>query len=48
MATKKNITENDIRKRAREIYEERINKGILRNSEDDWLQAERELKKNTK
>jgi len=39
----KNISEDDIRKRAQEIYEERIAKGIVGNSESDWLQAEKEL-----
>jgi len=43
-AKKKNITENDIRKRAEKIYNERIAKGIPGDSESDWLQAEKELK----
>ena len=41
---KKNVTENDIRKRAEKIYNERITKGIPGSSESDWLQAEKELK----
>jgi hypothetical protein len=41
---KKNITENDIRKRAEKIYHERIARGIPGSSESDWLQAEKELK----
>ncbi|UCH15160.1 MAG: DUF2934 domain-containing protein [Bacteroidales bacterium] len=41
---KKKITENDIRKRAEKIYNERVAKGIPGDSESDWLQAEKELK----
>ena len=41
----KSISEDDIRKRAQEIYEERITKGIAGDSDTDWLQAEKELKK---
>jgi len=41
---KKNITIDDIRKRAEKIYNERIAKGIPGSSESDWLQAEKELK----
>lgn len=43
-AKKKNITEDDIRKRAEKIYYERMAKGIPGSSESDWLQAEKELK----
>jgi hypothetical protein len=43
-AKKKSVTENDIRKRAEKIYNERIAKGIPGSSESDWLQAEKELK----
>ncbi len=41
---KKNITENDIRKRAEKIYNNRVAKGIPGSAESDWLQAEKELK----
>jgi hypothetical protein len=43
-AKKKNITEDDIRKRAEKIYNNRVAKGIPGDSESDWLQAEKELK----
>jgi hypothetical protein len=41
---KKKITQQQIRERAREIFEERIAKGIQGDSDSDWLQAEKELK----
>jgi len=41
----KNITENDIRAKAQEIYSKRILKGTPGNAESDWLQAEQELRK---
>jgi hypothetical protein len=41
---KKKISQELIRERAREIYEERMAKGIQGNSDSDWLQAEKELK----
>jgi hypothetical protein len=41
---KKRITENDIRKRAEKIYNNRIAKGIPGTPESDWMQAEKELK----
>ncbi len=41
----KKITDEDIRKKAQEIYEARIAKGVEGDSETDWHQAERELKK---
>ena len=40
---RKKITESDIRKRAQEIYEMRVSKGIPGNEDSDWLQAEEEL-----
>jgi hypothetical protein len=40
--TKKIISEEDIRRRAFEIYQE--NGEIPENELDDWLQAERELR----
>ncbi len=43
-AKKKNITEDDIRRRAEKIYNERMAKGIPGSSESDWLQAEKELR----
>ena len=54
MATKKQIprkktsgkpkaSQQSIKKRAQEIYEERISKGIEGTAESDWLQAEKEL-----
>lgn len=43
-AKKGQITEDDIRKRAEEIYLERIARGDYRPAEEDWLQAERELR----
>ncbi|MGF7141490.1 hypothetical protein [Roseimarinus sediminis] len=42
-ATKKEISENDIRNKAQEIYENRIAKGIAGNEISDWVQAEKEL-----
>ncbi len=42
---KKSITEEDIRKRAEKIYNNRIAKGIPGNPESDWKQAEDELKR---
>jgi hypothetical protein len=44
-ATKKRITENDIRKKAQKIYEERVKKGIPGDAESDWVNAEKELRK---
>jgi hypothetical protein len=41
---KKTITEEDIRKRAEIIYNNRIAKGIPGTPESDWMQAEKELK----
>lgn len=43
---KKKISQEQIRERAREIYEDRMAKGIQGNSDSDWLQAEKELKNN--
>jgi hypothetical protein len=40
--TKKMISEEDIRRRAFEIYQE--NGGSLHNEQDDWFRAERELR----
>jgi len=42
-ATKKEISENDIRNKAQEIYENRIANGIAGNEISDWVQAEKEL-----
>lgn len=41
----KSITENDIRVKAQEIYDKRIQKGLPGNAETDWLEAEKELRK---
>lgn len=41
----KKITEDDIRKKAEEIYNKRILKGVPGNAESDWLQAEKTLLK---
>jgi len=41
---KKSITQEDIRKRAEKIFNNRIAKGIPGSPESDWLQAEKELK----
>jgi hypothetical protein len=41
----KKITENDIRKKAQEIYDKRILKGTPGSAESDWLQAEKALLK---
>jgi len=43
VGSKKKITEEDIRKRAEKIYNNRIAKGIPGSPETDWLQAEKEL-----
>jgi hypothetical protein len=40
--TKKMISEEDIRRRAFEIYQEHA--GSPHNEQDDWFRAERELK----
>ncbi len=40
---KKKVTENQIRKRAEEIYNTRLKTGIPGSADSDWLQAEREL-----
>jgi hypothetical protein len=42
---KKKVTEQEIRNRARDIYEERITNGIHGDAESDWLRAEKELMK---
>ncbi|MCW3788204.1 hypothetical protein [Plebeiibacterium sediminum] len=42
-AQKKNISLDDIREKAQEIYENRISKGIEGDEISDWLQAEKEL-----
>jgi hypothetical protein len=42
-AIKQEVTEDDIRRRAEEIYLERIARGEDRPAEEDWLQAEKEL-----
>lgn len=39
----KKISEEDIRKRAQEIYENRVEKGIHGDTVSDWVQAEKEL-----
>jgi hypothetical protein len=41
---KKSFTEDDIRKKAEKIYNNRIAKGIPGTPESDWMQAEKELK----
>ena len=38
------ITEDDIRKKAEEIYNARIASGKVGNSDTDWLEAEKALK----
>ena len=42
--TKAKISADDIRRRAEEIYRERVNNGNHGDELSDWLQAERELK----
>ena len=37
------ITEDDIRRRAQEIYENRVKKGISGSAQMDWVQAEKDL-----
>jgi ribosomal protein S6E (S10) len=41
--TAKKISENDIRKKAQEIYDNRIAKGIDGDEISDWVLAEKEL-----
>ncbi len=50
MATKKTLSSSDttvpradIEKRAKEIYEKRVQKNLSGNAESDWLAAEKEL-----
>lgn len=43
--SKAKISADDIRRRAEEIYLERVNKGKHGDELSDWLQAERELKR---
>jgi hypothetical protein len=38
------LTEDDIRAKAQEIYNDRISKGLSGTSEEDWLKAEQQLK----
>ena len=40
---KKKIINDVIRKRADEIYQNRIKKGINGDADSDWLQAEKEI-----
>ncbi len=42
-ARRKKITEDDIRKKAQEIYDKRILHGVPGSAESDWLKAENEL-----
>nr|WP_321452923.1 hypothetical protein [uncultured Carboxylicivirga sp.] len=42
-ATKQEVSENDIRTKALEIYENRMAKGIEGNEISDWVQAEKEF-----
>ncbi len=44
VAKKKAPTEEEIRRKAEEIYHDRIAKGIHGTAEDDWHQAEKLLK----
>jgi uncharacterized membrane protein len=39
------VSDDDIRRRAEEIYAERLARGEHGNHLDDWLKAEQELKK---
>ena len=41
--TVKKISEDDIRKKANEIYQNRLEKGIHADAHSDWIQAEKEL-----
>ncbi len=43
-APKSGPTDNEIRKKAEEIYHDRIAKGLDGTPEDDWCQAEKLLK----
>jgi hypothetical protein len=40
----KAVTEEDIRKKAEELYYARIKKGVHGTSDEDWLKAEKLLK----
>jgi|WetSurSiteA1Bulk_404760.scaffolds.fasta_scaffold46670_2 hypothetical protein len=44
-AAKSTITYDDIRAKAQEIYNERISRGEHGTPEEDWLKAEKQLKK---
>ncbi|MRT93922.1 hypothetical protein [Ancylomarina sp. 16SWW S1-10-2] len=41
--TTKKVSEDDIRKKANQIYLNRIEKGIHADADSDWIQAEKEL-----
>lgn len=41
--TVKKVTEADIRKKANQIYQNRIENGICADAHSDWIQAEKEL-----
>jgi len=41
--SKKKISEDDIRNKAQEIYNNRIKEGIAGDADSDWVQAEKEL-----
>lgn len=41
--TTKKVSEDDIRKKANQIYLNRIEKGIYADADSDWIQAEKEL-----
>ncbi len=43
-AKKKKISKEDIRRRAQEIFEERMKKYLPGDAETDWKKAEEELK----
>ena len=42
-ASKKKVTKDEIRKKAQEIYDVRIKKGIAGDADSDWRQAEKDL-----
>ncbi|MGC9471889.1 MAG: hypothetical protein ACP5D1_10120 [Bacteroidales bacterium] len=44
VARKPAPTEEEIRRKAEEIYHDRVAKGIYGTAEDDWHQAEKQLK----
>ena len=45
VSKKVNVTEEDVRRKAQEIYEKRVQEGIPGDPHSDWLKAESQLKK---